>query len=42
MKLSPEDVKSLKDPSATGDGWNNFSYVNQEAAAGNTEMMMQF
>ena len=29
MKLSPEDVKSLKDPSvAEGDKWGDFSYVN--------------
>jgi hypothetical protein len=29
MKLSPQDVESLKDSSAAGgEGWGGFSYVN--------------
>lgn len=41
MKLSPQDVESLKDNSVNaGDaGWNGFSYVNNEA--GNMEMEIQ-
>ena len=41
MKLSPQDVESLKDGSAAaGDvGWNGFSYVNNEMG-GNMEMEM--
>ena len=40
MKLSPQDVESLKDSSVNaGDaGWNGFSYVNNEA--GNMEMAL--
>ena len=43
MKLSPEDVKSLKDPNATGDGWGGFSYTNNEVGgAGGAQMQMEF
>jgi hypothetical protein len=34
MKLSPQDVESLKDGSAAEGGWNGFSYVNNEVGGG--------
>jgi hypothetical protein len=37
MKLSPQDVESLKD--TAGDGWGGFSYVN--SAAHDEPMMME-
>lgn len=41
MKLSPQDVESLKDGSAATDGWNGFSYVNAEVGGGHMEMEIQ-
>lgn len=43
MKLSPQDVESLKDSSVNaGDaGWNGFSYVNNEVGGGHMEMEIQ-
>lgn len=40
MKLSPQDVESLKDGAAGEGGWNGFSYVNQEVG-GAVEMDIQ-
>ncbi len=39
MKLSPQDVESLKDGSATGEAWGGFSYVNADAAQMEMEIL---